>query len=104
MTATDIIQQCRESLEGYYGPQLRGVILYGSTARNEASLSSDIDLLVLLNPPFDYFAELRRIVELLYPIQMESDRLISAQPAAYDEFEKGSLQLYRNAKREGVAV
>ena len=104
MTATDIIQQCRESLESYYGSQFRGLILYGSTARHEASPFSDIDLLVLLNSPFDHFAELRRIVELLYPIQLESERLISAQPAAYDEFEKGSLQLYRNAKRDGVAM
>lgn len=104
MAVADIIQRCRKSLEDYYGPQLRGVILYGSMARGEAGPSSDIDLLVLLDPSFDYFAELRRIVELLYPIQVESDRLISAQPVAYDDFEKGSLQLYRNAKREGVAV
>ena len=104
MTVTDIIQQCRKSLESYYGSQFRGLILYGSMARNEASPSSDIDLLVLLNPPFDYFAELRRILELLYPIQLESDRLISARPVAYDEFKKDSLQLYRNAKREGVVV
>ena len=104
MVMRDIIQQCRESLESYYGSQLRGVILYGSVARNQASPASDIDLLVLLDRPFDYFGELRRIVELLYPIQLESDQLISAQPVPYDEFEKGSLQLYRNAKREGVAV
>ena len=104
MAVANITQRCRESLESYYGSQLMGVILYGSVARNQASPASDIDLLVLLNPPFDYFAELRRIVELLYPIQVESERLISAQPAAYDEFEKGSLQLYRNAKRDGVAM
>jgi hypothetical protein len=41
---------------------------------------------------------------LLYPIQLGSDRLISAKPALQDEFERGSLQLYRNAKREGTLV
>jgi hypothetical protein len=35
---------------------------------------------------------------------MESERLISAKPALVDEFEEGELQLYRNAKREGVSV
>ena len=104
MTVADVIQQCKRSLECYYGSRLKGVILYGSVAREQADPASDIDLLVLLNQPFDYFGELRRIVELLYPIQLESDQLISAKPAPYDEFEQGRLQLYRNAKREGVAV
>jgi hypothetical protein len=73
-------------------------------ARNQTDASSDIDLLVLLRQPFNYFQELRTIVDLLYPLQMESERLISAKPAFVDEFEEGGLQLYRNAKREGVSV
>jgi len=78
--------------------------LYGSTARREAGSASDIDLLVLLSSPFDYLRELRTIVELLYPIQLESEQLISAKPAPLDDFERGILYLYRNAKREGVFV
>ncbi len=42
---------------------------YGSTARNQAVPASDIDLLVLLSQPFDYFVELHQIIELLYPIK-----------------------------------
>ena len=60
--------------------------------------------IILLYKHFDYFREVRTIVDLLYPIQLASDRLISAMPAAVDEFERGDLQLYRNAKREGVNV
>jgi len=104
MRRPDVLQKCRRTLEKHYGPQFGGLVLYGSVARGQASPASDIDLLVLLNQPFDYFAELRRIVELLYPIQLGSDRLISAKPALQDEFERGSLQLYRNAKREGTLV
>jgi len=65
---------------------------------------SDIDLLVLLSKPFYYFRELRNITDLLYPLQLESEQLISAKPAAVDEFESGEIQLYRNAKCEGVAL
>jgi predicted nucleotidyltransferase len=104
MTAAEVIARCKMALESYYGSRFKGLVLYGSVARNQASPASDIDLLVLLSNPLDYFAELRRIVELLYPIQLESDRLISAKPAPLDEFEKGSIQLYRNARREGVLV
>lgn len=55
----------------------------------------------MLSGPFDCFEELRRIVDLLYPIQLEAEMFISAKPAAVDEFKVGKLQLYRNAKREG---
>lgn len=100
----EILQRCKSILERYYGSRFKGLILYGSSARKQAISESDIDLLVLLSEPFDYFDELRRIIDLLYPVQIDSDRLISAKPAAADEFEAGSLQIYRNAKREGQAV
>lgn len=99
-----ILEKSKQILKEYYGDRFVSMIIYGSVARNEATSSSDIDLLVLLNPPFDYFRELRTIVELLYPLQLESEHLISAKPAAVDEFESGYIQLYRNAKREGVSV
>jgi predicted nucleotidyltransferase len=99
-----IIQRCKETLAEAYGERLKGVILYGSVAREQADESSDIDMLVLLAPPFDYFAELRRIVDILYPIQLESERLISAKPVSVNDYQAGSLSLYRNAARDGVAV
>lgn len=104
MDVTEILEQCKRVLEDHYGSQFKGLILYGSVARNQGSTASDIDLLVLLEPPFDTLCELRMIVELLYPIQLESDQLISAKPASVNEFEQGAIQLYRNAKREGVLV
>jgi predicted nucleotidyltransferase len=99
-----IVKKCKEALAEQYGRRLKGVILYGSIARKESSLASDIDLLVLLDGPLDYFAELRNLIDALYPIQLESEKLISAKPVFYQDFEKGTLSLYRNARREGVAV
>ena len=104
MAIAEIIQKCKTILEGYYGSRFKGLILYGSVAGDQASSASDIDLLILLGQPFNYFDELRQIIELLYPIQLESDQLISAKPAPLDEFERGNIQLYRNAKQEGVLV
>ncbi len=100
----EAIQKCRAALQADYGPQFKGLVLYGSTARGQAEAASAIDLLVLLSGPFDYLRELSRIVNLLYPIQLDTDRLVSAKPAAVEEFEAGSIQLYRNARREGVLL
>lgn len=104
MRTEEIIQRCKTVLKNHYRSQFKGLILYGSLARGQAAPASDIDLLVLLGQPLDYFAELRTIVELLYPIQLESEQLISAKPALVQEFDQGIIQLYRNAKREGVRV
>lgn len=103
-TTIAIARTCKRILKDYYGPRFKGLILYGSLARSQASTGSDMDLLVLLDEPFDYFQELQRIIDLLYPVQLESEYLISAKPAAADAFERGELQLYRNVKREGLPV
>jgi predicted nucleotidyltransferase len=99
-----ILVKCKKTLVQTYGERLKGVILYGSMARKNSTPSSDMDLLVLLAPPVDYFTELRNLVDALYPVQLESKRLISAKPVSVKDFETGSISLYRNAKREGVAV
>lgn len=69
----DIIKKCKNSLQKHYKDRFKGLILYGSQARDHAEISSDIDMLVLLSEPFDFFHELRTISELLYPIQLESE-------------------------------
>ena len=100
----NVTQKCKHILENYYRDRFYGLVLYGSIAREQDGPSSDIDLLVLLSQPFDFFRELRQIVDLLYDVQLESDRLISAKPAAVETFDRGELQLYRNARREGRFV
>lgn len=99
-----VVQKCKAAMENQYGSQFKGLVLYGSVARNQASSTSDIDLLVLLSQPFDYFYELRQIIDVLYSIQLESEQLISAKPALLDEFQGGRFQLYRNAQKEGMFV
>jgi uncharacterized protein len=99
-----VLDRCKETLRSHYGDKFTGLVLYGSGARDEVDADSDIDLLVLLSMPFDYFRELRTITDLVYPIQLDSDRLLSVKPAATDEYEAGGLGLYRNAAREGVSL
>ena len=99
-----VTERCKETLAGHYGDRLAGLVLFGSAARGETGRESDLDLLVLLRRPLDYFQELRTISELLYPMQLDSERLISAKPAPADDFERGSIQFYRNARREGVRL
>jgi len=103
-TTEQAIQECKRILQAHYGARLKGVVLYGSVARGDADAESDIDLLVLLDPPFAFFEELRRIVSLVFSLQQESPRFISALPILAGEYDAGKVDLYRIAKREGVAI
>jgi predicted nucleotidyltransferase len=99
-----ILRKCRAVLEALYGDRLKGVILYGSTARREDTSESDIDLLVLLDGPVNIAAEIRRIWDELYPVQLECDREISIRPADAASYQRGESMLYQSILEEGVAV
>jgi predicted nucleotidyltransferase len=100
----NIVHKCKIVLQKHYKERFKGLVLYGSIARDQADISSDIDMLVLITQPFDFFQELRTISELLYPVQLESEKLISVKPVLEKDYEDGKLQLYRNAKRDGVVI
>lgn len=104
MIRHSVLKRCKAALTSHYGPRFRGLVLFGSAARGQATAGSDIDMLVLVAEPFDYFRELREIIDLLYPIQLDCEQLISAKPASQQDFESGAVRLYRNARREGVLV
>lgn len=99
-----LLHICKERLAAHYGPRLKKLILYGSVARGTPEPESDLDLLVVLGEPFDFFVELETLVNLLDDLQFESARHLSARPASAREFEAGHIQLYRNVKLEGVEV
>lgn len=99
-----ILQKCRALLQGLYGARLHGVVLYGSCARGTEKTDSDIDLMVLLEGPVDAGQEIRRIWTVLYPLQLESARLLSVVPVDAALYNEGEYALYRQAQAEGVPL
>ena len=98
------LQQCRALLRRLYGTRLKAVVLYGSCARGTEAAESDIDLMVLLEGSVDAAQEIRRMWEVLYPLQLESARLLSVVPVDAALYDQGAYALYRQAKAEGVAL
>ena len=96
--------EIRSRLEAVFRDRLQRVLLFGSEARGEAREDSDVDLLVLLAGPVQLGKDLETIVEALYPLQMELDSPIHALPVPAETFEAGEYSLYREVKREGVAL
>ena len=99
-----MLQKCRALLQALYGTRLRGVVLYGSCARGTEETESDIDLMVLLEGFVNGAQEIRRIWTSLYPLQLESDRLLSIVPVDIALYDRGEYALYRQAKADGIAL
>ncbi|HEY7492300.1 MAG TPA: hypothetical protein VIH59_14470 [Candidatus Tectomicrobia bacterium] len=59
--------------------------------------------MVLLEGPVQVAWEIRRIWEVLYPLQLESERLLSIMPVDAALYDQGAYALYRQTKAEGVA-
>ncbi len=104
MDKGELLKTIRERLERAHGQRLRGVVLYGSEARGEAGRDSDVDILVLLDEPVDYGADLEKNLDALYPLSLELGRRISAKPVSARQYETVDCPLYREAHREGVAA
>lgn len=102
MLSQALRQEIRNRLEAAFEDRLRGVLLYGSNARNEAREESDLDLMVLLDGPVRLGRDLETIVQALYPVQLEIDAPIHATPVSAEVFEAGEYGLYRRARREGL--
>ena len=94
----------KSRLQAVYGDRLRGVVLYGSEARGEAAPDSDVDILVLLTGPVALGRELHTIIEALYPLQLEIDRVLEAFPVDEAEYLRGEHAWYRSAQKEGLQL
>lgn len=82
------------------------IILYGSEARGEAHIDSDIDLLVLVQR--EATPELKRAIsDRIYDLELETDQLVSLviyQRSAWNSEPLNITPLHRAIRREGVPI
>lgn len=102
--ALEIAAKARDELEKLYGERLRGVLLFGSAARDKLDEDSDIDIAVILDEIPDRFAEHERTGDLGSQISLEYNTLVSFFFVPQCDYEQGKYEAYRAIKREGIAV
>ena len=97
-----IVQQLKNALEAMYGARLRRVVVFGSQARGDAELSSDVDLLVVLKGPVQPGAEIARTGEIVAELSLQAGAVISCLFMDEDRYLHRAGPLLRNIRREGV--
>ena len=95
------LDEVRQALHDRYGDRLARVVLYGSQARGDAGPESDMDVLVVLNQPFDVFAEIKRLTQLQLDLEDRHGVTCSLQPFTEDEYLRRQSPLMINARAEG---
>lgn len=101
---TAILGELRQYLEALYGERLVKMVLFGSQARGDARPDSDIDVLIVLNEPFNYSYETERLSFVVAPLCLKHNIVISCAFVTLEQFKQGNNAFFRNIHQEGIAV
>jgi predicted nucleotidyltransferase len=99
-----ILTILHRELQRVLGNRLHSVLLYGSRARGDAGLHSDIDVLVVMRDDFDYTDLMRRTSQLVAGLSLQHDVVISRAFVTRERFEHEHSPFLLNVRREGVVV
>jgi predicted nucleotidyltransferase len=98
------LQRFVAGVRATYGSRLDRVVLYGSRARGDADVDSDVDALVVLDECADFWAEHRRIGDMAILASEGAETIVSAMPIGRRDFEQRNSPLLLNVRREGVPI
>ena len=104
-----IIREFTKDVKEILGDSLKQIILYGSYARGQESLDSDIDVMILADTGGSgvKFREVRNsIIIRSVDLSIQYDTDISPVVTDINQFKawENALPFYRNIKREGVIL
>jgi predicted nucleotidyltransferase len=102
--ARAIARAVAADLAAVYGRRLRDVRLYGSWARGDTHLESDIDLLIVLDRVDSRWAERRRVEDVLWKHSFENDVVVSAFPVAEEELRQRRSPFLARVDAEATAL
>lgn len=98
------LNDARQALDELYGDRLVKVVLYGSQARGEAYADSDVDVLVVLQEPFDVAREIKRVVPIECELLSRYAKVVHLMPFAAEQYLDDQHPLMINVSAEGIEL
>lgn len=99
-----ILNQVKLSFMSLYQEQLDKIILYGSQARKDALIDSDIDILVVLKANINPYQEIDRTGDIIAQISLNYDVVLSRHFVSLEQFNYGHNPFLQNVKKEGIVI
>ena len=104
MDATALLHELKAALAEEYGTRLRGLYVYGSSARGDDVDESDLDVVIVLDEFDDYWNEIERTAELISSLSLKHDRSISPVRIREKDWLSAETPFLRNVRTECVPV
>lgn len=94
--------EARRQLAELYGDRLVRAVLYGSYARSEAGLQSDVDVLVVLRDPVADYPEIKRLAGMELELWERHGVDVHLMPFSAARYDDSADPFVRNVHPEAV--
>ena len=98
------LSELQAALQRLYGEDAPAIVVYGSQARRQAHLASDIDVLLLYSKAVRRGREIQRVSQILADLNLKRQVLISILPATLADYDNPASPFWMNVRREGVSI
>jgi len=99
---SEILQKLRLYFAQLYGARLSSLILFGSQARNDAQIDSDIDVLVVLKGEVDSWTEIKRTGKFVSELCLEYSVVICNVFVSAEKFKTQQNAFLQAVHQEGI--
>jgi uncharacterized protein len=99
-----LLDELHRELASLYSNRLKGLHLFGSYARGDAELSSDVDVLVVLDEVASYGLEVERTSRLVGDLALRHDLSVSRVFVPESEWQRGATAFLTTVRGEAISV
>lgn len=100
----EILNRLKKEFSRILGEKFDSILLFGSQARGDAEINSDIDILVIMNGDFNYGDLIKRTSNIISTLSLEYDVVISRIFVSKDRFLYNHNPFLSNVRQEGVKI